>query len=64
MKVSVDNAKRTGHAQCYAVGPHLFPIDEAGYSILQAHDVAPEDEQIVHQGVEACPEQALLLEDN
>ena len=63
MKVSVDNAKCMGHAQCYAVDPNLFPIDEAGYSILRAHEVAPEDEQIVRQGVAACPERALLLED-
>lgn len=64
MKVSVDNAKCMGHARCYAVHPDLFLIDDSGYSILQSHQVAPEDEEIIRKGVEACPEQALLLEDS
>jgi ferredoxin len=52
-----------GHAQCYAVDPDLFPIDDSGYSILEAHDVRPEDEQKVRDGVAACPELALTLEE-
>ena len=63
MKVRLDQAKCVGHAQCYAVDPDLFPIDDSGYSILEAHDVRPEDEQQVRDGVAACPELALLLEE-
>ena len=64
MKVHVDNAKCAGHAQCYAVDPDLFPIDDAGYSNLQAYEVKPEDEATVRQGVEACPERALILDED
>jgi ferredoxin len=64
MKVRVDNEKCMGHAQCYAVDPDLFPIDDAGYSILQPHEVKPEDEDLTRQGVEACPERALILEED
>ena len=39
MKVRLESAKCVGHAQCYAVSPELFPIDDAGYSILQARVV-------------------------
>ncbi|BBY67171.1 ferredoxin [Mycolicibacterium helvum] len=52
-----------GHAQCYAVDPELFPIDDMGYSILADHDVAPGDEQRARDGVAACPEEALMLDE-
>jgi len=64
MKVQVDNAKCMGHAQCYAVDPDLFPIDDAGYSTLRPHQVKPEDEELTRQGVAVCPEQALILDEN
>ena len=52
-----------GHAQCYAVEPDLFPIDDMGYSILEEHIVAPDDEQRTRDGVAACPEEALVLDE-
>jgi ferredoxin len=63
VKVRLEQSKCVGHAQCYAVDQELFPIDDSGYSILEAHDVRPEDEQLVRDGVAACPELALLLEE-
>jgi len=64
MKVRVDNSKCMGHAQCYAVDPDLFPIDDAGYSVLEAHEVRPGDETATRAGVGACPEQALILDED
>lgn len=46
-----------------AVDPYLFPIDDAGYSILEPHDVKPGDEQVTRDGVAVCPELALIIED-
>jgi ferredoxin len=63
VKIRLEQSKCVGHAQCYAVDPDLFPIDDSGYSILQAHDVRPEDGQAIRDGVAACPELALILED-
>jgi ferredoxin len=63
VKVRLDQSKCVGHAQCYAVDPNLFPIDDSGYSILEAHGVRPGDEQQVRDGVAACPELALVLEE-
>jgi ferredoxin len=63
MRVRVDNSKCAGHAQCYAVDPDLFPLDDSGYSILEEHEVKPEDEQKTRDGVAACPEMALVLEE-
>lgn len=64
MKVSLNRAKCAGHAQCYAVDPDIFPIDDEGYSTLEAHTVAPGNEQLTRNGVAACPELALILEDD
>ncbi|OBH47586.1 ferredoxin [Mycobacterium mantenii] len=64
MRVRLEQSKCVGHAQCYAVDPDLFPIDESGYSILEAREVRPEDEQSTRDGVASCPEMALILEDD
>jgi ferredoxin len=64
MKVRLEQSKCVGHAQCYAVDPDLFPIDDSGYSILEAHQVDAGDEEKTRDGVAACPELALILEED
>jgi ferredoxin len=61
MKVRLEQSRCVGHAQCYAVDPDIFPIDESGYSTLQEHEVAPEDVAVTRDGVASCPEMALIL---
>lgn len=62
MKIRLsDSAKCSGHAQCYAVSPDLFPLDESGYSILAECEVDPADEKAARDGVAACPEGALTV---
>lgn len=63
MRVRLDRDRCVGHAQCYAVDPELFPIDDMGYSILEAREVRPEDEGVTRDGVAACPELALVLDE-
>lgn len=62
MKVRLDRSKCVGHAQCYAVDPDLFPIDESGYSTLGEYEVAPGDEELVRDGAASCPEMAIILQ--
>jgi ferredoxin len=62
MKVRLDAERCVGHAQCYAVHPELFPINDDGYSVLETHAVKPEDEQRTRNGVAACPELALIID--
>ena len=64
MKVRLDRPKCAGHAQCYGVDPELFPIDDQGFSTLQEHTVEPGDEEVTRLGVAACPEVALIIEDD
>jgi ferredoxin len=63
MKVRVDASKCMGHALCYAIDPDLFPVDDEGYSALEPHEVRSEDAATTKQGVDACPEMALILEE-
>ncbi|QEN12950.1 ferredoxin [Mycolicibacterium sp. ELW1] len=62
MKVRLERPLCVGHAQCYAVDPQIFPIDNDGYSILEEHVVNAGDEQATRDGVGVCPERALILE--
>lgn len=64
MRIHLDQAKCSGHARCFAVDPDLFPIDDSGYSIVRDHDIAPEDEPAIRQGVSGCPEMALTLDES
>ncbi|OBF26409.1 ferredoxin [Mycobacterium sp. ACS4331] len=63
MQVHLERGKCAGHAQCYAVDPDLFPIDDEGYSILEPYEVSPDHQQLVRDGVASCPELALIIED-
>ncbi|MCV7030211.1 ferredoxin [Mycobacterium sherrisii] len=64
MRVRLEKSKCVGHAQCYAVDPNLFPIDESGYSTLEDHVVPPEEIEATRDGVASCPEMALILEED
>ena len=64
MKVRVDCARCMGHALCHAIDPELFPIDDAGYSNLEARVVRQEDEETTRDAVGACPEIALIIEED
>ena len=64
MRVRLEQSKCVGHAQCYAVDPDLFPIDESGYSVLEEHEVAPEDVRLTRDGVASCPEMALIIDED
>lgn len=64
MKVRLEQSKCVGHAQCHAVDARLFPIDDSAYSILEQREVKPEDEQLTRDGVAACPEMALILDED
>lgn len=64
MKVRADSARCMGHALCHAIDPELFPIDDAGYSNLGTRVVKPEDEETTRDAVGACPEIALILEED
>lgn len=64
MKVRLIRSKCAGHAQCYAVAPKMFPIDDEGFCTLEERVVQPGEEQAVRAGVAACPELALVADEH
>jgi len=64
VRVRLEKSKCAGHAQCFAVDPDLFPIDESGFSILDEREVRPEDAQLTRDGVASCPEMALIIDED
>jgi ferredoxin len=49
---------------CHAVDPDAFPIDDDGYSALTEHEVPVDQQLVVRDGVAACPELALVLDED
>jgi ferredoxin len=64
MKVRLDSSRCVGHAMCSAVDENLFPLDDSGYSIVQPHEVGPGDQASTRAGADACPEGALIFEED
>lgn len=63
MRVHLEKTKCTGHAQCNAVDPDLFPLDDLGYSVLEPRDVPPDQQDRTRAGAAACPEGALIVDE-
>lgn len=61
MRVKVDTAKCTGHAQCNASGPDVYDLDEMGYSVPLDAEIPAELEQQARDGAAACPERAITI---
>jgi ferredoxin len=61
MKIRLDRSKCAGHAQCYAISPDLFPIDDEGFCILEERVVQPDEVSAARAGVASCPELALVI---
>jgi ferredoxin len=63
MEVRLDKSRCAGHALCNAVDPGLFPVDDDGYSVVEPFRVATGDQDTAREGVDACPEMALVLDE-
>lgn len=65
MKVSVDNDICEAHGQCYTVDEELFTLDEEGYSDIGQGKLVPVGkEENAKLGVDACPVQALWIDED
>lgn len=61
MRVSVDSAKCTGHAQCNASGPDVYDLDDMGYCIPMDTEIPAELHEQARDGAAACPERAITV---
>ncbi len=63
MRISVDTEACTGHALCFGIAPDVFVLDELGYNVTPAGEVAPELEEQARRGALSCPEMAITIEE-
>jgi ferredoxin len=64
VKIHLERAKCSGHAQCYIVDAAFFPIDDEGYSTMEERTVEPGEEDVARRGVTSCPENALVIDED
>lgn len=64
MKIRLDTELCQGHGRCYTLAPDLFDSDDFGHCVLLVEEVPEGRESDARSGVENCPEQALILEED
>lgn len=62
MRLRLDKSACAGHALCNGIDEDLFPLDDAGYSLVEERELAPSEIDIAQRAAQACPEAALMLE--
>lgn len=61
MKVNTDRAACMGHAQCWAVAPDVYELDDSGFCVTTDLLVPVELEADARHGAAACPESAIAV---
>ena len=62
MKVWVDSERCQGHTLCSMIAPDSFVLDDIeGHSSAVSEDVPPDQEDVVREAAQSCPEQAILI---
>jgi ferredoxin len=62
MKIVVDASRCSGHAQCNALAPDVYELDDRGYCAIREVEVPPGLEDQAQDGADACPEGAITIE--
>jgi ferredoxin len=61
VRILVEKGRCQGHAQCAALAPDLFVLDDLGYLALADVEVAEEKDAAARRGARACPERAITI---
>ena len=64
MKVRFDRELCTGHGRCYMLAPDVYSEDERGHCQLRHESVTGALLASARLGAEACPEQAISLDED
>ncbi|OBG19049.1 ferredoxin [Mycolicibacterium celeriflavum] len=63
MKVSVDGTRCQGHTLCAMIAPDSFELDDVDGHSSPVDEVVPADqEDLVREAAQSCPEQAIVIE--
>ena len=64
MKVSVDSERCQGHTLCAMIAPDSFQLSDIdGSSSAVTEVVPPDQEDLVREAAQSCPEQAIMITD-
>ena len=61
MRIEFNRDRCSGHAQCAAAAPEVYPLDDGGYCIVENGEVASGLEELAQAGADNCPEQAITI---
>jgi len=64
MRAKVDRQECIGDGSCEDIAPDYFQLDEEGLATVIKDPVAEEDEDLVREAAEACPVEAITLEND
>jgi len=64
MKIRVDRERCAGHADCAAIYPELFKLDEEGYLDSDGKEIPAEGIKLAVRAAANCPEQAIAIEES
>jgi ferredoxin len=65
VKLRIDADMCQGHGRCYSLVPELLQGDDEGFVIQRGTtlDIAEGQQHLARQAVNACPEDAITIED-
>lgn len=65
MKVRVDQDRCQGHTLCAMIAPEMFQLSDIDGSSSAVSEVVPADqEDLVREAAQSCPEQAILIDED
>lgn len=65
MKVHVDKDRCQGHTLCAMIAPDMFELSEIDGSSSAVTEVVPADqESVVREAAQSCPEQAIIINED
>lgn len=63
LRAVADRSTCCGYGLCAAICPEVFKLDDDGLVYFDDDKVGPELEEVAREAVEACPAEAIWLEE-
>jgi ferredoxin len=65
VKVRVDQDRCQGHTLCAMIAPEMFQLSDIDGSSSAVTEVVPADQEaLVREAAQSCPEQAILIDED
>ncbi len=65
MRVRVDQERCQGHTLCSMIAPNIFSLSEIdGTASAPFPEIPADQEDLVREAAQSCPEQAIIIEES